>query len=317
MKVHELLQQTAKTLFTLELLPPVKGSSFDEIAATLEPLLEFNPAYVNITSHRADTIVVKGVDSIAQKRIVKKRPGTVSIAAAIKYKYGIEAVPHLICGGFTKEETEDALIDLNFLSIQNILALRGDKRKEDDCFVSEENGHTHAIDILRQVKKMNEGVYLHPEISNAVATDFSVGVAGYPEKHSEAASLETDLGHLKQKVAAGADYIVTQMFFDNAAFVRFAEACRGAGINVPIVPGLKPLSVKRQLEILPSTFHIAIPEALRREVEKCENDKEVRQVGVEWAVQQCEELKRMGVPALHFYTMGKPDSIVKICREVF
>lgn len=317
MKVHEIIKQSAKTLFTLELLPPVKGSNFDGIAATIESLVQFNPAYVNITYHRADVIVTQNSKGDTEKHITKKRPGTVSIAAAIKYKYGLEVVPHLVCGGFTKEETEDALIDLNFLSIQNVLALRGDKRKSDEHFVSEENGHAHAVDLLRQIKDMNKGIYLHPEISNPVETDFSVGVAGYPEMHSDADSMEQDLAYLKQKVEAGADYIVTQMFFDNAAFIRFVEKCRSMGITIPIIPGLKPISVKRQLDILPETFNLSIPEELKKEVEKCKDDKAVKQAGVEWAITQCRELKKFGVPALHFYTMGKPDNIVAICKEVF
>lgn len=317
MKVHEIIQQSDKTLLTLELLPPVKGSNFDGIATTIESLIEFSPSYVNITYHRSDIVATTNREGKTENHITKKRPGTVSIAAAIKYKYGLEVVPHLVCGGFTKEETEDALIDLNFLSIQNVLALRGDKRKNDEHFVSEENGHAHAVDLLKQIKDMNKGVYLHPEISNAVATDFSVGVAGYPEMHSDAENMEQDFAYLKQKVDAGADYIVTQMFFDNAAFIRFVEKCRGMGITVPIIPGLKPISVKRQLEILPETFHLAIPEELRKEVEKCSDDKAVKQVGIEWTIDQCKELKKFGAPALHFYTMGRPDNIIAICKQIF
>ncbi len=317
MKVPQIIRQSSKTLFTFELLPPVKGSHFDEIEATIKPLLEFKPAYVNITYHRADVVVSKNGKGETEKHITKKRPGTVSIAAAIKYKYGIEAVPHLICGGFTKEETEDALIDLNFLSIQNILALRGDKRKGDEVFTAEDGGHSHAVDLLKQMKRMNQGEYLHPEITNAVPTDFSAGVAGYPEKHSEATDMESDLAYLKQKVDAGADYIVTQMFFDNNAFIRFVERCRAIGISAPIIPGIKPISVKRQLELLPKTFDISIPEELRKAVSQCTTDAEVKQVGIEWAVSQCRELKKMNVPVLHFYTMGKPDNVIAICKEVF
>lgn len=317
MKVHEIIQQSDKTLLTLELLPPVKGSNFDGIASTIESLIEFKPAYVNITYHRSDIVTTTNSEGKAEKHVTKKRPGTVSIAAAIKYKYGLEVVPHLVCGGFTKEETEDALIDLNFLSIQNVLALRGDKRKNDEHFVGEENGHAHAVDLLKQIKDMNKGVYLHPEISNAVPTEFSVGVAGYPEMHGDAVSMEQDLVYLKQKVDAGADYIVTQMFFDNSAFIRFVEKCRSIGITIPIIPGLKPISVKRQLEILPETFHLDIPEDLKKEVEKCKDDKAVKQVGIEWTIAQCKELQKFGVPALHFYTMGRPDNIVAICKEIF
>lgn len=317
MKVTDIIQQSDKTLFTFELLPPIKGRSFDEISATVEPLLEFNPSYVNITYHRADVVVSQNTGGETEKRITKKRPGTVSLAAAIKFKYGLEVVPHLICGGFTREETEDALIDLNFLSIDNVLVLRGDKRKGDVGFTPEADGHAHAIDLLKQVKRMNRGEYLHPEITNATPTDFCVGVAGYPEKHEEAVNFDSDLACLKAKVDAGADYVVTQMFFDNAAFLRYVERCRAAGITIPIIPGLKPLSVKRQLEILPKTFDIKLPDDLCRAVNACANDADVRQVGVEWAIAQCRELKKAGVPALHFYTMGRPDNVVKICREVF
>jgi methylenetetrahydrofolate reductase (NADPH) len=317
MKVTDTIKNAASTLFTFELMPPLKGNSFAEIAETVERLLPYQPAYINITHHRAEVVLKERPDGLLEKHVVKKRASNVSIAAAIKYKYGVDVVPHLVCGGFNRNEIEDILIDFNFLGIKNVLVLRGDPVKGEKSFTSEKNGYLHAVDLLRQAKGMNEGRYLDADMKNVTPTDFCFGVAGYPEKHSEAPNLQTDLRYLKEKVDAGAEYVVTQMFFDNKKYFDFVAACREAGINVPIIPGLKPFAGERQLSILPQIFHIDLPAALVAEVMRCASPHDVRRVGVEWCVAQCEELKKAGVPALHFYTMGKADNVEEIVRRVF
>ena len=303
MKVIDFFKED-KTLISFEILPPLKGKSIDSIYGILDPLMEFKPPFVDVTYHREDFIYRQTNKGYYQKIAIRKRPGTVGICAAIMHKYGVEAVPHLICGGFTKEETENALIDLNFLGIQNVLLLRGDARKMDRRFIPEEGGHHYAIDLVKQAVDLNNGVYLHEEVSGAVKTDFCIGVAGYPEKHFEAPNYEIDLDYLKQKVDAGADYIVTQMFFNNKKFFDFVKACRKAGINVPIIPGLKPITSHKQIESLPSIFFTDFPQDLIKEVMKCKDRDEVKKVGVEWTTQQCKELIEFGVPCIHFYTMG-------------
>ena len=303
MKVTEFFKKD-KTLISFEILPPLKGKSIDSINNILDPLMEFKPPFIDVTYHREDYIYKENPEGYYEKIAIRKRPGTVGICAAIMHKYNIEAVPHLICGGFTKEETESALIDLNFLGIQNVLLLRGDAREMDKRFVPEAGGHHYAIDLVKQVSDLNHGKYLHEEISNAVKTDFCVGVAGYPEKHFEAPNFDVDLDYLKKKVDAGAEYIVTQMFFDNSKFFSFVEACRKSGINIPIIPGLKPVTSGNQINTLPPVFYIDFPQDLIKEVQRCNNRDEVKEVGVEWAVQQCKELIDFGVPCLHFYTMG-------------
>jgi methylenetetrahydrofolate reductase (NADPH) len=303
MKVTEFFKPD-KTLISFEILPPLKGKSIDSIYRILDPLMEFNPPFIDVTYHREDFIYKQNKEGYYEKIAIRKRPGTVGICAAIMHKYDVEAVPHLICGGFTKEETENALIDLNFLGIQNVLLLRGDARKMDKRFVPEDGGHLYAIDLVRQVADLNRGQYLHEEISNSVATNFCIGVAGYPEKHFEAPNSDVDMAYLKAKVDAGAEYIVTQMFFDNSKYFSFVESCREAGIQVPIIPGLKPITGSNQVNSLPPVFYINLPQSLITEVQRCKDRDEVKQVGVEWAVQQCRELIEYGVPCLHFYTMG-------------
>ena len=317
MKITDILSRSSSPLFTFELMPPLKGESFVEIADTIDALLPFAPAYINITHHRPEMQLRERPNGLLERITTKKRPGTVSVAAAIKYKYGIEVVAHLVCGGYTKGETEDALIDLNFLGINNVLALRGDAVHGEKYFTTEKDGHAHALDLVRQVKDMNAGKYLDDELKNPIPTEFCIGVAGYPEKHCEAPNLADDLAHLKHKVDAGASYVVTQMFFDNAKYFNFVRQCRAVGINVPIIPGLKPFSTAKQLSILPQIFHIDLPDALVREVQKCSTAEQVRCVGVEWSVAQCRELKATGVPALHFYTMGKADNVAQIVKKVF
>lgn len=317
MRVNEILSQTDKTLFSFEILPPLKGGTFEEIHQSIEPLLEFNPPYINVTYHQEEVVYKRHESGLLEKKVVRKRPGTVGIAAALQYNCRVKVVPHIICGGFTREETENALIDLHFLGIHNVLVVRGDPERSQKEFIPEPDGHAHAVDLVKQIIDLNHGRYIDEELQNSTATDFCVGVAGYPEKHAEAPNFQSDLRYLKQKIDAGANYIVTQLFFDNRKFFEFVEHCRAAGITVPIVPGLKPIALKSHLQGLPKTFHIEIPDDLVREVEKCRTNKEVRQVGVEWATAQTKELVAAGVPAVHFYTMGKSDNIWQIARECF
>ncbi|MDR3296628.1 MAG: methylenetetrahydrofolate reductase [NAD(P)H] [Prevotellaceae bacterium] len=317
MKLTNTIHSAASTLFTFELMPPLKGTNFDEIAATVEQLMPYNPAYINITHHRAEVVMRELPSGLFEKRVVKKRAGTVSIAAAIKYKYGVEVVPHLVCGGYSRSEIEDMLIDFSFLGIENVLALRGDPALGERTFTAERDGYEHAIDLVRQVANMNRGMYLLPDMQNVTATSFCCGVAGYPEKHCEAPNFEADLQQLKAKVDAGAEYVATQMFFDNKKYFDFVNACRAAGISVPIIPGIKPFATAKQLTTLPQIFHIDLPDALVAEVQRCRTPQAVRQVGVEWCVAQCAELKRAGVPALHFYTMGKADNVEGVVKRIF
>ena len=317
MKVTEHIKKATKTLFSFELLPPLKGEQFSNIEDKINPLLEFNPAYINITYHQEEIVYETLPGGLLKKRTVRKRPGTVGISSAIQYKTGIDVVPHLICGGFTREVTENALIDLHFLGIKNILLLRGDPPATQKYFVPDPEGNAYAVDLVKQASNLNKGIYLEEDLENAHPTDFCIGVAGYPEKHPEAPNLDSDLIYLKAKVDAGAEYIVTQMFFDNKNYFNFVKNCRKAGINVPIIPGLKPLSAKNQLLALPQTFHVDIPQALAAEVQKCKSKQHIYELGIEWGVQQSKELIAAGVPVLHYYTMGKSDNIYKIAKEVF
>ncbi|MFN4233665.1 MAG: methylenetetrahydrofolate reductase [NAD(P)H] [Bacteroidia bacterium] len=317
MKVTEHLKNAKRTLFSFEILPPLKGKSISSIYESIDPLLEFEPSFINVTYHREEFIYKKREKGYLEKINIRKRPGTVGICAAIINKYKIDAIPHLICGGFTKEETENALIDLQFLGIDNVLALRGDPIKTETSFVPEENGHAHAIDLVRQIVKMNQGIYLDDEITEASPTQFCIGVAGYPEKHFEALNMKTDLHYLKAKVDAGADYIVTQMFFDNKKFFQFVDLCRENGIHVPIIPGIKPITTLKHIHFLPKTFHIDFPDELADELVKCKNDNEVKELGIEWAVQQSKELIKHGAPCIHYYTMGKSESVKRIAKQVF
>ncbi|MBL7111913.1 MAG: methylenetetrahydrofolate reductase [NAD(P)H] [Bacteroidales bacterium] len=317
MKVIDKIKNTTETLFSFELLPPVKGNHIDIVYKAIDPLIEFNPLNINITYHQQEAIYKKIDERLLEKKIIRKRPGTVAISAAIKYKYKVTVVPHLICGGFTKEETEDALIDLHFLGMHNLLALRGDPPKGEHRFIPEPGGNEYAVDLVKQIIDMNNGIYLVKDLENPHPTDFSVGVAGYPEKHFEAPNMASDLRNLKAKVDAGADYIVTQMFFENKKYFDFVDACRAAGITVPIIPGLKPITFQSDYRLLPQTFHIDIPDELSSELEKCTTNEEARQVGVEWGIAQSKELKNAGVPAIHYYTIGVSENIRKIAEAVF
>ncbi len=312
MKVTEHLKNAKQTLFSFEILPPLKGKSIDSIYNTLDPLMEFNPPFIDVTYHREEYVYKNREDGLLERISVRKRPGTVGICAAIMNKYDVDTVPHIICGGFNKEVTENALIDLDFLGIDNVLALRGDPIKSETYFTPEEDGHKYASELLGQVHNMNNGIYLDEDLKNSAPTNFCIGVAGYPEKHFEAANMESDIHFLKKKVQAGADYIVTQMFFDNQRYFDFVKLCRENDIDVPIIPGLKPISTEKQLTLLPHRFNLNLPNELVDEVLKCKSNEEVRQVGVEWAIKQTKELIDFGAPCVHFYTMGKSDNVQKI-----
>lgn len=318
MKVTDYLAQAkGETLISFEVLPPLKGGSIEAIFETLDPLMEFKPPFIDVTYHREEYIYKKSANGFYEKTAIRKRPGTVGICAAIMHRYGVDAVPHLICGGFTREDTENALIDLNFLNVNNVLALRGDARKFDGKFIPEPEGNKFAIDLVKQIVDMNSGSYLDPDINQGKPTNFCIGVAGYPEKHFEAPNAELDLEILKAKVDAGADYIVTQMFFDNQHYFNFVENCRKAGIHVPIIPGIKPLTREYQLNAIPRIFHIDIPSDLAREIAKAKDNESRTQIGMEWCIEQSKELKASGVPSLHYYTMGDAPIIRKIAEAVF
>lgn len=317
MHVTEHLAKAKDTLVSFEILPPLKGKTITSIYDHLDPLMEFKPSWINVTYHRSETMFKKKVDGTFEKVDVRKRPGTVGICAAIMNHYNIDAVPHIICGGFTKRETEDALIDLQFLGIDNALILRGDAAKNESSFEPEPGGNRYAIDLLKQVGQLNQGIYLDEDILNGGKTDFCMGVAGYPEKHFESPNFEIDLIKTKEKVDAGADYIMTQMFFNNQKFLEYVQACRDMGITVPIIPGLKPITNKKQLTILPRIFHVDIPTELSNAITKCKTDAECEQVGTEWLIQQSKELKAAGVPVLHYYTLGKPKVIRDVVSAVF
>ena len=317
MKVIDHLREAKDTLVSFEVLPPLKGKNISSLYQHLDPLMEFKPPFVNVTYHRSEHIFKKKADATFEKVEVRKRPGTVGICAAIMNHYKVDAVPHLICGGFTKRETEDALIDLNFLGIDNVLVLRGDATKNETSFEPEPDGNRYAIDLLKQVDRLNNGIYLEEDIRDGFRTKFCMGVAGYPEKHFEAPNMETDLKHLKAKVDAGAEYIVTQMFFDNAKFFAFVDKCRESGITVPIIPGIKPLTNKKQLTVIPRVFHVDLPTELIEAMNKTRTDEEAEKVGEEWLIHQSKELKKSGVPVLHYYTLGKPRIIYNAVKEVF
>ncbi len=317
MKVTEHIAKAKSTLFSMEVLPPLKTKGIQSIYDGIDPLMEFKPAFIDVTYHREEYIYKKREGGYLEKIAIRKRPGTVGICAAIMNKYKVDAIPHIICGGFSKEETESALIDLHFLGIDNVLALRGDSIKTESTFVPEPNGHAYANDLVKQISNLNHGNYFNEEPSINAATHFCIGVAGYPEKHFEAPNLNIDLGHLQTKINSGAEYIVTQMFFDNAKYFDFVKTCSAMGMNVPIIPGLKILTSKKQLTILPKIFHIDIPEDLYKEAMACKDDVGVKQVGIEWCRQQSKELIAAKVPCLHYYTMGVSDGTKNVVKDLF
>lgn len=316
-KVLDALTKSNNTLFSFEVLPPLKGESIQSLYNHLDPLMEFKPSFVDVTYHRQEYIYKETSNGLLEKRVTRKRPGTVGICTAIMNKYKVETVPHIICGGFTKEETENALIDLNFLGIQNVLALRGDAIKSEGKFNPEPNGNNYALDLIEQINKMNDGHYIDQDLKHTTKTSFGIGVAGYPEKHFEAPNMQIDMKYLKMKIDAGADYIVTQMFFDNRKYFEFVDLCRAHGIQCPIVPGLKPLVNKKQLQILPSLFHVDIPMELTSAIEECRNDQDVKNVGIEWCIEQSRALKDAGVPCLHYYSMGKSSDVASVAAKIF
>lgn len=316
MKVTDHIAQAKDTLVSFEVLPPLKGKTINSLFNHLNPLMEFKPSFINVTYHRSETMFKKKVDGTFEKVETRKRPGTVAICAALKSHYNVDTVPHLICGGFTKRDTEDALIDLSFLGIDNVLVLRGDAPKNEASFEAEAGGHAYAVDLLKQVVNLKNGIYLEEDIKDGGKADFCIGTAGYPEKHFEAPNIDTDLQYLKAKVDAGADYIMTQMFFDNKKFFDFVKRCRDIGILVPIIPGLKPITNKKQLTVLPKIFHVDIPTDLSNEIIKAKTDEDVEAIGTKWLIQQSKELKKFGVPVLHYYTLGKPKVIYNVVKEI-
>ncbi len=316
-KVTEHLEGATSTLFSFEVLPPMKGKTIQDLFKVMDPLMEFKPPFVDVTYHREEIFYKKRADGLVEKVPTRKRPGTVGICAAITAHYKIDAVPHLVCGGFTKEETEDAIFTLHYLGIQNFLLLRGDGLKSEPRFHASEGGHNYASELVAQVANMNKGRFLHEETATDAATDFCIGVAGYPEKHYEAPNMNMDLRYLKHKVDQGADYIVTQMFFDNQHYFEFVRRCRECGINVPIIPGIKPITAKTQIHSLPPAFFIDIPDDLADAVDKAPDNKAAAQIGVEWAIMQSKELVKFGVPCLHYYSMSKAEPILAIAHGVF
>jgi methylenetetrahydrofolate reductase (NADPH) len=316
MKVIDHIRQANRMLISFEILPPLKGKGITAIYNHLDPLMEFKPAFINVTYHRSEHIFKKRADGSFEKVVVRKRPGTEAICASIMNRYNVDTVPHLICGGFSVQDTEDALLTLSYLGIDNVLVLRGDAAKNETAFEPQADGHKYSLDLLKQVMNLNRGIYLEEELKGTNNTTFCAGVAGYPEKHFEAPNMQTDLTYLKKKVEAGAEYIVTQMFFDNKKFFAYEKLCREAGITVPIIPGLKPVTSKKQLTVIPRTFYVDIPTDLSNEILKCKDDADVEKVGTEWLLAQSKELKAAGVPVLHYYTLGKPQVVVNVVKEL-
>lgn len=318
MKVTDHIKKAkGKTLFSFEIIPPQKGQNIQDLYNNIDPLMEFKPPFIDVTTSREEHIYLPKENGLLEKKITRMRPGTVGICASLKYKYNVDAIPHVLCGGFTKEETEYVLVDCHYLGLDNVMALRGDARKDEQYFQASNGGNKYASDLVKQIADLNKGKYLHEIIETPYKADFCIGVAGYPEKHLESPSLESDLKRLKEKVDSGADYVVTQMFFDNKKYFKFVEKAREIGITVPIIPGIKPLAVQRHLQILPQIFRLDLPQALVEAVESCKNNKEVRQVGIEWAIQQSKGLIDAGVPVVHYYSMGKSSNIKQIAAEVF
>ena len=304
-------------LFSFEILPPLKGQNIQSIFDNIDPLMEFKPPFIDVTYHREEYEFKELPSGLLQKKVVKKRPGTVGICAGIQNRYNVDAIPHILCGGFTKEDTENLLIDLDFLGIDNVAALRGDALKNEIYFKAEKDGNEYASELVTQISNLNQGIYLDEDLKNSAQTNFCIGVSGYPEKHMEAPSFDSDIHFLKQKIQNGADYIITQMFFDNQKFFDFVTKCRQEGITVPIIPGLKPLATKKQLNQIPLRFSIDLPDQLIMEVVKAKDNEAVRQIGIEWCTAQSKELLAAGIPVLHYYSMGKSDNIKQIAQAMF
>ncbi len=317
MRVIDLINSTDQTAFSFEILPPLKGTGIEKVYQDIDTLREFDPKYINITTHRSEYVYKDLGNGIFQRNRLRRRPGTVAVAAAIQNKYGITVVPHILCSGFTREETEYVLLDLQFLGITDLLVLRGDKAKHESVFTPEPNGYSHAIELEEQINNFNKGIFVDGSEMKITNTPFSYGVACYPEKHEEAPNLSTDIYWLKQKVEAGAEYAVTQLFYDNRKYFDFVERVRKEGITIPIIPGIKPLKRLSQLSRIPKTFKVDIPEELTKEVLKCKDDQAVQQVGIEWCIQQCKELIAYGVPSIHFYSVSAADSIKEVAKQIY
>ncbi len=318
MKVTKHIEKAkGNTLFSFEIIPPQKGKSIQELYDNIDPLMEFNPPFIDVTTSREEFVYIDKGNGLLDKKLTRMRPGTLGICASIKHKYNVDTIPHVLCGGFTKEETEYLLVDCHYLGIDNVMALRGDAMKEEKYFMPKNGGNNYAVDLVKQIKRLNNGQYLHDLIDVDNKSDFCIGVAGYPEKHLESPSLQSDLKRLKEKVDAGADYVVTQMFFDNSKYFEFVEKARAMGITIPIIPGIKPIAVKKHMQLLPQVFRVDLPEDLISAIEKSTSAAEVKAVGIEWAIQQSLELKKAGVPVLHYYSMGKSENIRQIARAVF
>jgi methylenetetrahydrofolate reductase (NADPH) len=318
MKVIEHIANSAgNTNFTFEILPPLKGQNINTIFDNIDPLMEFKPIFIDVTYHREEYTYKNIGNDLLKKQVVRKRPGTIGICAAIQNKYHVDAIPHILCGGFTKEDTENFLIDIDFLGIENVMALRGDAIKSETYFKPDKDGHGYASELVTQIKDLNNGIYLDEDLQNCSKTNFCIGVGAYPEKHMEAPSLDSDIHYLKKKIECGAEYVVTQMFFDNQKYFDFVKKCRAEGINVPIIPGLKPVAIKKHLNLLPHRFHVDLPEALISELRNCKTNENIREVGIEWCIEQSKALKKEGIPIIHYYSMGKSDNIEAIAKEVF
>ena len=318
MKVTEHIKNAkGKTLFSFEIVPPQKGQNIQKLYDNVDPLMEFKPPFIDVTTSREEHVYIKKEGGLLERKVTRMRPGTVGICASLMNKYQVDTVPHVLCGGFTKEETEYVLVDCHYLGIDNVMALRGDAMKDEAYFMAKNEGNKFASELVGQISDLNKGIYLHDIIETTYNSDFCIGVAGYPEKHMESPSMQADLRRLKEKVDSGAAYVVTQMFFDNKKYFAFVKAARAMGIQVPIIPGIKPIAVQRHLNILPQVFSLDLPDALVSEVEKCKNSAEVRKVGIDWAIQQSKELVEAGVPVLHYYSMGKSDNIKAIAKDVF
>lgn len=316
-KVIDILKRSRSPFASFELVPPLKGSDVSKLYSSIEPLMEFAPPFLNVTCHRDEVEYHENSDGTYTRMTLAKRPGTIAIVAAIMKRFSIDIVPHVICGGASKHKIESEMLDLHFLGIDNVVALRGDAIPGQRFFIPDPEGFAHTDELVGMISNLNKGRYLDPTVVNGLPTDFSIGVAGYPEKHYEAANMDTDIQHLKEKVEKGADYVITQMFFDNARYYDFVDRCRKAGITVPIIPGLKPISVARQIDLLPRSFHLDIPQDLVNEMLKAKTKEQVYEAGVAWCVAQSQDLLRHGVPAIHYYTMGKADNIRKIVKTVF
>ena len=318
MKVTQHIENAkAKSLFSFEILPPLKGQNIQSIFDGIDPLMEFNPPFIDVTYHREEYEFKELPSGLLQKKIVKKRPGTVGICAAIQNKYHVDAIPHILCGGFNREDTENLLIDLDFLGIENVVALRGDALKTETYFKPEKDGNNYASDLVLQISNLNNGIYLDEDLQNSSCTNFCIGVSAYPEKHMEAPSLDSDIHFLKHKIKNGADYIITQMFFDNKKFFAFVDKCRAAGITIPIIPGLKPIATKKQLNLIPHRFSLELPDDLIMAIVKAKDNDAVKQIGIEWCIEQSKEIVAEGFPALHYYSMGKAENIKAIAKEIF